>query len=330
MARAKPTHPPIVVISGDEEFQKGALLRATLDKLLPPEVDRALALAEYDGTRSEESGGPSYAAVMDDLQTLPFLADRRVVVIRDADKFVSAHRARLEEYLTRPAPTGVLVLECRTFLTTTRLAKAIPAAGGELHACKSLRGAALADFAVERARALGKRLDLRVAQQIVALVGDEQGLIATEVEKLCLFANERAEITAADVTQLVGESREEVIFAVMDSAGIGRRKQALELWERVLASDPDAVYRTVGGVAFVLRRWLAAHEMLAERQSVFSIAPKVGMYGRAQELEQLLRRLPPARIKRALAQLADLDTQSKLGARSIETGVTALLCELSA
>jgi DNA polymerase-3 subunit delta len=330
MARAKPRHPPIVVISGDEEFQKSAVLRATLDRLLPPEVDRALALAEYDGTRSEEAGGPSYAAVMDDLLTLPFLADRRVVVIRDADKFVSAHRTRLEEYLARPAPTGVLVLECRTFLTTTRLAKAIPPAGGELHACKSLRGAALVDFAVERARALGKRLDARVAQQIVALVGDEQGLIASEIEKLCLFAIERPEISAADVTQLVGESREEVIFAVMDSAGIGRRKQALELWERVLSSDPDAVYRTVGGVAFVLRRWLSAHEMLAERQSVFSIAPKVGMYGRAQELEQLLRRLPPARIRRALAQLADLDTQSKLGARSIETGVTALLCELSA
>ena len=56
----------------------------------------SLALSEYDGTRDAENGGPEFAAIADDLATLPFLAERRVVIIPDADRFISANRERFE------------------------------------------------------------------------------------------------------------------------------------------------------------------------------------------------------------------------------------------
>src|SRR5262245_14136416 len=128
---------PVVVIFGDEEYQKSRALVEVRNELLPPTVDASLALSEYDGARDVESGGPEFAAVADDLATLPFLADRRVVVIRDADRFVSGNRERLERYLSAPAPTGTLVLVCRSFPKTTRLYKAA-AAIGRLVECKKL------------------------------------------------------------------------------------------------------------------------------------------------------------------------------------------------
>lgn len=322
--------PSVVVIFGDEEYQKSKALQQTLDALLPPQVDRALALCEYDGSRSEEQGGAGLATVMDDLATLPFLAERRVVVIRDADKFVTAQRERLERYVQSPSPTGTLILLCRSFPKTTRLYKATALAGGQVLECKKLTTRGLLDFVIAEARARGKRMDLGVAARLVELIGQEQGILAAEVEKLSLYAHDRPAITADDVSDLVGLTREEKIFAVMDSAATGRLPEALQLWHNVVATDPAAVFKAVGGMAYVLRRWLTAHRMLADGLPVRAIAPKLRMGGREHELDSLLRRLPPARLRRILATIARLDSQAKVGAQSIETGIEALLLEVAA
>jgi DNA polymerase-3 subunit delta len=322
--------PPIVVVFGDEEYQKANALQRFLDTLLPPGVDRGLALGDYDGARPEDQGGPALASVLDDLRTLPFLADRRVVVIRDADKFISAHREPLERYLHRPAPTGTLVLVCRSFPKTTRLYKAVVAAGGQVVECKKLTARGLVDFVIAEARDRKKRLDYSVAARLIELIGQDQGILASEVEKLCLYGADRPVITADDVSDLVGVTREEKIFAVMDAAATGQLPQALQLWHQVVTTDRAATFKAIGGMAFVVRRWLAAHQMAADGLPIRAIAPKVMMWGRERELDTLLRRLSPARLKRILATIADLDSQAKVGARSIEMGIEALLVETAA
>jgi len=329
MAR-KPAAPPLIVIYGDDEHQRATAVTAALDELLPPPVDRALALTVYDGGRSADQGGPSLAAVLEDLATLPFLAERRVVLIRDAEAFISAHRERLERYAAAPAPTGVLILECRSFPKTTRLYKAAVAAGGRLCECKKLYGRELVAFVIEQARARGKRLDPAAGARLTDLVGQDTGILAAEIEKLALYVGDRSGITDRDVTELVGQSREEKVFAVMDAAAAGRLPDALRLWHQVLSSDPAAVYRAVGGMTYVVRRWLDAYRLRADGASIRAIAPKLMMWGREQELETLLARLTPQFLRRLLAAIADLDSQAKVGARSIETGVEMLLLRLAA
>lgn len=335
MPKTKPqsgarTVPPIVVIFGDEEFQKSRALQGALSALLPAEVDRGMALCEYDGGRPEDQGGPGFASVMDDLATLPFLADRRVVVIREADKFITAHRERLEKYAVSPSPTGTLIVLCRSFPKTTRLHKAAVASGGQVVECKKLTARGLIDFVIGEARARGKRMDYGVASRLVELIGQDQGMLAGEVEKLCLYALERPAIAADDVSDLVGMTREEKIFAVMDAAATGQLPDALRLWHQVVATDVAAVYKALGGMAYVVRRWLAAHQMARDGLPIRTIAPKVMMWGRDRELDTILRRLSPPRLKQILATIAELDSQAKVGARSIDTGVEALLAKVAA
>jgi DNA polymerase-3 subunit delta len=326
----KSRHPPVIVIFGDEEYQKASALQRTLDALLPPEADRTLALCPYDGSQAEDQGGPAFASVMDDLATLPLLAPRRVVLIREADRFITAYRERLEKYLAAPAGTATLILECRSFPRTTRLYKAVAGCGGEIVECKKLTGRALADFVVAEARARGQRIDPDAARRLCELVGAEQGALASEVEKLCLYAHERPAITSADVAELVGQSREEKIFRVMDAAGLGRLPEALALWQQVLATDPAAGYRAVGGMAFVLRRWMDAQRQRADGVPTHAIAPKLLMWGREGDVETILRRLPARRLGQLLAAVGELDSQAKSGTRSIETGVETLLVSVAA
>lgn len=297
---------------------------------MPPEVDRSMTLCEYDGGKPEEQGGPTLGAVLDDLGTLSFFAGRRVVVVREADKFISTHRDRLEAYCAAPHESGVLIMECRSFPKNTRLYKAADKARAALIECKKLNDRGLADFVVDAAAERGKRMSRSTAERLVELIGQEQGQLANEVEKLSLFVGDRPQISDEDVSELVGPSREEKIFAVMDAAAGGRLREALELWEQVLATDRAAAYRAVGGLAFVLRRWLAAHQMRSDGMNVAQIAPKVMMWGRQQELAALLDRQNPQQIRQALGRLAALDAEAKVGARSIELGVSALLTEIAA
>jgi DNA polymerase-3 subunit delta len=326
MARsAKPAVPPMMVFYGEEDFARSRQLSAAVDELLPPSVDRSMALCAYDGSASEEQGGPTLAAVMDDLMTLPFLADRRVVVVRDADKFIAAHRERLERWVTNPSPTGVLLLECRSFPKTTRLYKAAAAAGCRLVECARLSARAAPDYVIGLASEFGKRMDRSAAAQLCDLLGPDQGLLAGEVEKLALYIGDRPTITPEDVREMVGQTREEKIFAVMDAAGVGDLKGALRMWRQVLATDPEAVFRAVGGIAFVVRKWISAQEMRLGGAPVGAIAPKVMMWGRERELQNLLDRLDLPRMKQLLHAVAELDTQSKSGQRTIENGVESLL-----
>lgn len=315
----------IFVIFGDEEFQKLQALDGIRDEILPVEIDRSLALVEFDAGRSEEQGGPSLAGVFDDLRTLPLLADRRVVVIRDADRFISSHREALEKYAASPAPTGVLVLVCRSFPKTTRLHKAVTEAGGRVVECKKLNARGLAEFVCQAATVAGSTIDYALAERIVDQVGTDQGMLATEVEKLALFVTPRKAITPADVDALVGLSREERVFAAIDAAAAGDLPRSLETWSQVLSTDRAGAFKAVGGLAFKLRQWLAAQEMRSSGMNPGAIAPRVMMWGRERELAQLLQMQPAAKLKRMLAALADLDAQAKVGARSIEMGVEALL-----
>lgn len=297
--------------------------------MLPPEIDRSLALTEYDAGKSSESGPPPVHTVLEDLATLPFLSDRRVVVIREADAFVTMHRRTLETYLERPAPTGTLVLECRTFPKTTRLFKIAASVGG-ISECEGLRGAALLDFVVRQASDRGKRFQAGAAERLIDLVGNNAGLLCGETEKLTLYVGKRRDITPQDVADLVGLSREEKIFAAVDAAAAGQTADALRLWHHVLATEPAAIFMVLGGLAFKLRQWLEVHEQIADGAAAGSLAWKAGYGGRPGEFQQFLRHLSPSRLRRALAAVATLDAQVKVGLRSIETGVELLLLRLAA
>src|SRR5437588_11308651 len=85
---------PLYVLHGDEDFLKRQVL-AFLRKNLLGEDGDSFALSTYSGDKAV------YASVIEDLETLPFLSPYRLVVIEQADPFVTKYRATLESYLAK-------------------------------------------------------------------------------------------------------------------------------------------------------------------------------------------------------------------------------------
>src|SRR5205085_1000495 len=75
-------------------------------------------------------------------------------------------------------------------------------------------------------RKLARDAELELKQRL----GDDLRLIATELEKLALYAGDRAQITRADVEAIIAPVREEEFFAVGEAVAEGDLARALQLF----------------------------------------------------------------------------------------------------
>src|SRR5438445_5946 len=109
---------PVYVLHGDEDFLKRQVLHALRARIFGGDGNE-FGLSTHPGDKA------AFAAVFDELQTLPFLCPRRLVVVENADPFVTRYRAALEKYVVEPTEQGTLVLDVKSWPANTRLAKLV-------------------------------------------------------------------------------------------------------------------------------------------------------------------------------------------------------------
>jgi DNA polymerase-3 subunit delta len=300
----KPGKPqPVYVLPGDEAFLKRQVL-AALEPLLLGDADPAFAWSVLPGATAD------WSAVRAELDTLPFLSPRRVVVIDQADPFVTRFRAALEKYVGQPAKSGVLVLDVKTWPATTKLAKLIPDAATIV--CKAPQSHRLGPWCVSWAKARhGKRLDADAAGWLVELVGPEMGLLDQELAKLAAYAGDRPAITREDVDRLVGRSRSAETFKIFDAIGGGRPAEALAILDRLFEQGEDPL-QLLGAFSWQLRRLaqVSRHVRGGKTLSAGLEAAGVPPFARPG-VEQQLRHLGRRRLDRLYDWLLEADLAMK-------------------
>jgi DNA polymerase-3 subunit delta len=310
----------ICVIYGKSEY----LRRQALDEVIERELDGSdpsLNLLRLEGSQAEA------AAVLDDVRTYSLLGGRRVVVVEDADGFMSKHRAVLERFVAAPPDAGCLVLVCNTLDARTRLCKAIKKTGFVVE-CKPVQGQALVTWMMKRANEqYGKRLGREAAVRVREHAGSSQQSLDQELAKLSLFVGARGEIKPDDVDALVGHYREQNVFAVMDAIAEGDAKTALEEWRQVIATDPAAVGRSIGGMAWSARKLLDARRRLDAGESVHALArfnwTDPATFARRMELATVEDR------EDQLLALLKADVDSKTGASDFISAVEKFIVDMA-
>jgi len=237
--------------------------------------------------------------VMDALSTRSLFGGgkRRMVQVNDADKFVSEHRQRLEEYLAKPKPSGVLALVVTTWPGTTKLAKAVAARGLPIE-CKTPETRALGPWLRKWCeRAHGKKLSAPAADLLIDMVGPELGLLDQELGKLSALAADEKQIGPELVGQAVAGGRAKSTWDMLDAAAAGKAAQALEQLDRILASGENAI-GMLAQMSWSLRKLAAAAQLVVEAESA----------GRKITVRQALEQagLKPFFISKAEGQLRQL------------------------
>jgi DNA polymerase-3 subunit delta len=225
---------PVYAVFGDDAFLRREALQEIRRAALPGDDDE-LSVARFQGAQA------TLADVLDELRTLPFFAERRVVVVEEADPFVSAHRKELESYAEHPAANGVLVLLPKLWPSNTRLAKLVERVGLAVE-CKGPHERQLVPWVVHLARTRYEaQLETAAAELLVELVGPEVGLLAAEVEKLAVYVGARGKVRRDDVARMVGAGRIETVWKVLEAATTGRGDLALEHLDGLVTSGEHPV-----------------------------------------------------------------------------------------
>src|SRR5258708_7330681 len=110
----------LYVLFGDEPFLKRQALLTIRRIAIGADADEP-SVAGHPGDKA------TFAEVFDDLDTLPFFFPRRLVMVENADPFVTNYQSDLEIKVGSLPATGTLVLDVKTWQSTTRLAKLVSA-----------------------------------------------------------------------------------------------------------------------------------------------------------------------------------------------------------
>lgn len=196
-------------------------------------------LSDLLATRSLFGGGPS------------------VVLMDEADDFVSAHRGWLENYLSAPRRKGVLLLVVASWPSNTRLYKLFDAGFLQVD-CSTPKPAVLAKWLPKRAKQQhGLRLEPDAAELLRESAGESIGLLDQELAKLSLVAGESGAATAELVERYCGGWKAKTAWAMLDAALDGQAQSALEQLDRLLAAGESPI-GVLGQISASLRRLHAA------------------------------------------------------------------------
>jgi DNA polymerase-3 subunit delta len=288
---------------GDDSFLKREAVAVVARQALGPDPDET-AIARFPGDQT------ALSHVLDEVRTLPFLSKYRIAIVEDADKFVTAHRAELEQYAAHPSHSGILILLVKLWNGTTKLAKVVAKTGLAVE-CKSPKESELASWLVAQAKAKHQaKLAPDAASLLVELIGPEVGILASEVEKLAVFVGTRAEIQREDVARMVGAGRVETIWQVPEDAGTGNGAGALEKLDTLVSAGEHPV-GLLAAIGASLRKLHHSGELRRNGMSLNDACREAGItYPRAIELTRKQHaHLGPERVDRIADMLlqADLD-----------------------
>jgi DNA polymerase-3 subunit delta len=190
-------------------------------------------------------GKPTGTRIVSLAQTLPMMAARRMVFVRDLALIAADDAEPLIAYLAKPNPSTVIVALASKIDKRLKLFAALSKKGW-IHVLDAPRQ--VAPWLRTEAQRAGVQLDGGAISRLVDTVGDDLSRLALAIEQLGLYAGERP-VTADDVDDLIADTRERSVFELTDAIGAADRARSLA----AVASLCDQRESAVGVVVMLAR-----------------------------------------------------------------------------
>lgn len=287
---------PVYALVGPDPFLQMQEL-GKLGKELPPDA----AKLDVDG---EKAG---LADVLDELRSFAMFGSGKMVVVREADDFLSKYREQVEKYVASPSDSATLVLRLSSLPANQRIHKLI-AKVGEVIKCEPPSTAQLPAWIAHRAKTVHHATVAPDAVRLLAdLIGDDLGRLDTELAKLSLQVEAGQPIGVDLIKGSVAFQREQEMRDLTAALAVGRTAEAVRRWHQLLQSDPSAEFRAVTWLAMWLedvRDFLASPNSFKNSWKYKDDLPK---------FKQTAQAIGNRNVGRLVDMLVDVDRQSKSG-----------------
>lgn len=319
----------VYLLEGEDEYRKLDALHGV----------RKLALGEeFPDLNHSILHNPSTDDVIAACETLPFLAERRLVEVWDfaplqkkKTKEAAAKRddaARLKSYLPQiPGSTLLIFFQRGTGQKLSALYKLLEAQGAVIP-FNPLQGEELAGWITGECSAQGVSCSLKTAEMLAFTAGSDTGILHGEICKLAAYLGGRNPLTKEDISAVTTPSTEAQVFHMVDAVVEGQRQRALQIMGGLLLSGE----RRSMILALLLRQYrLMQHLkiMIYEKQPPEEIRSRLGLPDfLLRRLQQQAGRLSGGRVKAGVNACLDAEYGFKSGRISEESALESVVIKL--
>jgi DNA polymerase-3 subunit delta len=308
----------VCAVYGEDSYLKQEVLRQLRRQVLGGAGDE-FALTTLTGDVAQ------WKDAVDALATVSlFGSGARMVILQDADDFVSEYRPKLEAWVDHPSAGSVLVLDVSTWPANTRLAKAVAARGLAVDCRVPEKGADRTAFIGQakkwltaRAREVhGAPLESTAADLLFDLLPLSLGIIDQEVAKLALYVSSGGKIDAKLVSEQVGDWRTRQTWDMIDAMVDGRASEAMRQLHLLILSgeEPIALF---GQISYTLRNFAAASTLIAQAEAgggrlpIAAALKQAGVKWQWDKMERQLKQIGRHRAGRLNDWLLETDLALK-------------------
>lgn len=249
--------------------------------------------------------------VIDLAQTMPFLAERRVLVIENSGFFKRGGEA-LAEYLADPATSAYFLFVETEIDKRSRLYKAA-AARGRVIECKTPDEGVLKRWVVELLAKENKRITQRDLDLFLEKTGTDMENIRGEVEKLVCYCLDREAVSAQDIEAVCVRQIGSRIFDMVEAVADKKQRRAMELYYDLLTLKEPPM-RILFLIARQFNLLLQVKELKNKGYDTRSIGEKVGLKGFiAGKYVSQAAKFKEAELRQALTDCVETEEAVKTG-----------------
>lgn len=259
--------------------------------------------------------------VMELCRRIPVMADRQIVILKEAQAVRADKIAKLAPYLAEPVATTVLVICSRgSALKGKELSAALKEGGAVVFESKKVADYNIPAVAGTYIRDKGLSADQKSLEMLRDYIGSDLSRMFNEIDKLAALLPERAAITPEVIERHIGVSKEYNSFELIDAVSARDPKRVF----RILAyfkSNPKAVplVMAVAGVFNFFADMLIAY--YAADRSDSGLMAELGLKNSfaLRRIKTGMSRYTAMQVVEIISAIRDFDVKSKgVGSRQNE------------
>lgn len=295
---------PLYLLYGEEEF----LVQEALDLIKKTVVDQGTRDFNFNMLYCRDTSGPEIVNIA---QTLPFMAEKRLVIAKELEALKAADLEEVVSYLNEPSPSTCLVLVSNQGKYEKKAVTSAVEAHGAVVRVYPLLDREVVGWIDGWARMRGLTMERDAAQYLWQTVGNDLQKIKNELEKVELSLGDKKAVTLSDVKTVVGDFREYSSFDLAAAIGRKDREKAFLILSRLL-QEGEAPVGLMGSIAWNFRRLLQAKAMEAAGSGPEEILKKLRViFHQAASFKEQLRRYPERELREAFFVMLEADRALK-------------------
>ena len=212
---------PIYFLNGEEAYFIDAI-SDFIEKHALTESEKAFNQLVLYGKEIE------FKQVMDSARQFPMMANRRVVIVKEAQEMSTLNS--LEPYFKNPSPQTILVINYKHKKLDKRTAFAKTVQQNSLFfESKKLYDNQVPQWVMNYLHQKGMEIDGRSAQLIAEYLGNDLTKLTNELGKLVLNLSDRKQITPEDIEVNIGISKDYNVFEFQNALGQKNKSKAVRI-----------------------------------------------------------------------------------------------------